>query len=112
MYPSVHRLVESKLKEAKEGTDYEGKEGRALRAEAQKHGDEMHRLFEEAHAAHERGDGKAAKELSTRAHAEQKSRDDANHKAAAAIFRHQNPKGANELRCDLHGLHKVRRNNL
>ena len=56
------------------------------------------------------GDGKAAKELSTRAHAEQKSRDDANHKAAAAIFRHQNPKGADGLRCDLHGLHKVSTN--
>lgn len=53
------------------------------------------------------GDGKAAKELSTRAHAEKKSRDEANHKAAAAIFRHQNPKGADGLRCDLHGLHKV-----
>lgn len=49
------RLVESKLAEAKEGPDYEGKEGKRLRAEAQKHGDEMHRLFEEAHAAHERG---------------------------------------------------------
>ena len=56
------------------------------------------------------GDGKAAKELSTRAHAEQKSRDDANRKAAAAIFRHQNPKGADGLRCDLHGLHKVSTN--
>lgn len=53
------------------------------------------------------GDGKAAKELSTRAHAEQASLHAANRKAVEAIFKHRNPKGADELRCDLHGLHKV-----
>jgi len=55
LYGCGHRLVESKLAEAKEGPDYEGKQGKRLRAEAEKHGDEMHRLFEEAHAAHEHG---------------------------------------------------------
>ena len=31
-------MVEGKLTESKTGPDYEGKEGTALRAEAQKHG--------------------------------------------------------------------------
>jgi hypothetical protein len=34
----ARRLVEGKLTESKTGPDYEGKEGTALRAEAQKHG--------------------------------------------------------------------------
>ena len=58
------RSLVTQFLEKLEHPDYEGEVGHKYRAIAERHTQQMHYLFDQAHAAHEKGDGKRAKELS------------------------------------------------
>ena len=45
--------------------NYEGEMGHKYRLKAERYAEQMHCLFDQAHAAYEKGEGKRAKELST-----------------------------------------------
>eukprot|EP00918_Siedleckia_nematoides_P098689 GHVU01215825.1.p1 GENE.GHVU01215825.1~~GHVU01215825.1.p1 ORF type:complete len:278 (-),score=62.95 GHVU01215825.1:1417-2250(-) len=99
-FKEVQRIVE-----AARNPDYEGKEGKKLREEAQKWAKERGRLFEEANKCYQQDKGKAAA-LREQAKAAGKKMEEANMKAAKAIFNHQNPPNAADAggKIDLHGL--------
>jgi hypothetical protein len=59
----------------------------SLRARATREGDAMAHAFEQSHAAYERKDGAAAKELSNEGKAHQREMDRLNAEASAWIFR-------------------------
>jgi hypothetical protein len=57
-----------------------------LRARANRAGDAMARAFDQAHAAHERGDGARAKELSNEGRNQQREMEELNREASEWIF--------------------------
>ncbi|KAH9978800.1 hypothetical protein BGW80DRAFT_1165152, partial [Lactifluus volemus] len=76
----------------------------SLRARATREGDAMAHAFEQSHAAYERKDGAAAKELSNEGKAHQREMDRLNAEASAWIFRENNlDRKPGEV--DLHGLY-------
>jgi len=60
---------------------------RSLRDQARQEGSEMARCFDEAHNAHERGDGAQAKHLSEEGHRHQREMERLNGQASDWIFR-------------------------
>ena len=84
--------------------DYEGPEGKRLRAEAQKYADERHLLLDASKKAFESGDKGKAKELSEKGKESGHKMEECNKKAVAAILKHRNDGHGNHY-LDLHGLH-------
>jgi len=76
----------------------------SLRDQAHKEGDQMGRCFDQAHQAHENGDGKRAKELSEEGHRHQREMERLNHQASEWIFK-ENNLDSHPGEIDLHGLY-------
>jgi len=64
----------------------------------------MGRCFDQAHQAHENGDGKRAKELSEEGHRHQREMERLNHQASEWIFK-ENNLDSHPGEIDLHGLY-------
>ena len=96
------KKVETILKE-QEDPDYEGPEGKRLRAEADAHAKERSRLMELADKQFKDGDKSAGHETMAKAKAEGEKMREASEAAAKAIIQNRNG-GKGDHYLDLHGL--------
>ncbi|KAF8906578.1 hypothetical protein CPB84DRAFT_1726269 [Gymnopilus junonius] len=83
-----------------EGNEYYA----SLRAQANEHGDQMSKCFQQSHDAYARGDGALAKDLSNQGKDHQREMDQLNKQASDYIFA-ENNKDCKPGEVDLHGLY-------
>ncbi|KAF8973318.1 hypothetical protein BDZ97DRAFT_677668 [Flammula alnicola] len=76
----------------------------SLRAQANEHGDQMAKCFQESHDAYSGGNGALAKELSNQGKEHQRKMEDLNKQASDIIFV-ENNKDSKPGEVDLHGLY-------
>jgi len=76
----------------------------SLRAQANEHGDQMAKCFQQSHEVYNRGDGALAKQLSNQGKEHQRKMEDFNREASDWIFR-ENNKDSAPGEIDLHGLY-------
>jgi len=76
----------------------------SLRAQANEHGDQMAKCFQQSHEAYSRGDGALAKDLSNQGKDHQRKMENFNKEASDFIFI-ENNKDSEPGEVDLHGLY-------